>query len=69
MKKRLLSIILTLALCLSLLPTAALAAEGISVQAGSETVYYATVNEETGQIKQGNQRTGDILTNSNDTVT
>ncbi len=57
MKKRLFSIILTLALCLSLLPTAALAAEaenGISVQAQNKVeISTDDINTEDGSINYG----------------
>lgn len=58
MKKRIGSLFLAMCMCLTMLPTAALADEGISVQAVTrKTVPYGIVDENTGKImNNGNMR-------------
>ena len=69
MKKRVWSLFLALALCLAMMPMAALAEEtGSGNAAGGEqkTIYLDGINEEDGSICAGqSSRTGPVLTESN----
>lgn len=65
MKKRIGSLFLALCMCLTMLPTAALADEEISVQAATrQTVSYGIVDENTGKIKDNGNTRDSIVVDS-----